>query len=53
MLAQLHTIFTYTIRGAKNLPFRKQQPDLDIDLALDGGDFEYLNTLACMTGSPL
>jgi len=45
MLAQHPNIFTCSIHGAKNFPFRKQQSDLDIELADDAGDFEYLNAL--------
>ena len=39
------TIFTFSIHGAKNFPFRKQPSDLDIDLYDGTGDEEYLNLL--------
>jgi acetoin utilization deacetylase AcuC-like enzyme len=36
------TVYTFSIHGAKNYPFRKEQSDLDIEL-LDGtGDADYL-----------
>lgn len=45
ILADDPTIFTFSIHGAKNYPFRKQQSDLDI--ALDDGtdDAAYLDAL--------
>jgi acetoin utilization deacetylase AcuC-like enzyme len=40
-----HGVFTFSIHGAKNFPFRKSKSNLDIDL-LDGtGDDEYLAAL--------
>lgn len=45
MLADHPSIFTCSVHGAKNFPFRKQQSDLDIELADDAGDFEYLNAV--------
>lgn len=38
-------VFTFSMHGAKNFPFRKQQSDLDIELATDMGDEEYLAIL--------
>lgn len=38
-------VFTFSMHGAKNFPFRKQQSDLDIELANDTGDLEYLTIL--------
>lgn len=38
-------IFTLSIHGEKNFPYRKQQSDLDIGLAKGTGDDEYLTTL--------
>lgn len=38
-------IFTVSIHGEKNFPYRKQQSDLDIGLAKGTGDDEYLSTL--------
>ncbi|WP_315042024.1 histone deacetylase [Faucicola mancuniensis] len=38
-------VFTFSMHGAKNFPFRKQQSDLDIELADDTGDDEYLTIL--------
>jgi acetoin utilization deacetylase AcuC-like enzyme len=39
-------IFTFSIHGAKNYPFHKEQSDLDIELADQTGDDEYLERLA-------
>lgn len=39
------TIFTFSIHGAKNFPFRKQQSDLDIELPDDASDDLYLDAL--------
>ena len=39
-------VFIFSIHGAKNYPFRKQISDLDIELANDTGDEEYLQILA-------
>lgn len=39
-------VFTFSMHGAKNYPFRKQASDLDIDLPNDTGDDEYLSTLS-------
>lgn len=38
-------VFTFSMHGAKNYPFRKQVSDLDIELANDTGDDEYLTIL--------
>lgn len=38
-------VFTFSMHGAKNFPFRKQQSDLDIELADGTGDDEYLELL--------
>ncbi|NJN37280.1 MAG: histone deacetylase, partial [Nitrospiraceae bacterium] len=37
--------FTFSIHGAKNFPFRKQQSDMDIELADQTGDDAYLDAL--------
>lgn len=39
------TIYTFSIHGERNYPFRKIDSDLDIGLADDTGDEEYLETL--------
>jgi len=45
-LAQAHSgIFTLSIHGEKNFPFRKQLSDLDVALAKGTGDDEYLNAV--------
>lgn len=38
-------VFIFSMHGAKNYPFRKQVSDLDIELATDTGDEEYLQIL--------
>jgi acetoin utilization deacetylase AcuC-like enzyme len=40
------TVFTFSMHGAKNFPFRKQRSALDVELADGCGDTEYLATLA-------
>ncbi|MDX1665233.1 MAG: histone deacetylase [Candidatus Promineifilaceae bacterium] len=40
------TIYTFSIHGEKNFPFRKEQGDLDIGLPDGAGDVEYLEALA-------
>ena len=45
MLGDHPDVFTCSIHGAKNFPFRKQKSDLDIELADDANDFDYLNAL--------
>lgn len=39
------TVFTFSIHGAKNFPFRKQPSDLDIDLEDGTADDAYLDAL--------
>lgn len=39
-------IFTFSIHGAKNYPFKKQMSDLDIHLPDKTGDEDYLTALA-------
>jgi acetoin utilization deacetylase AcuC-like enzyme len=39
------TVFTLSLHGAKNFPFRKQASDLDVDLPDGCGDAEYLAAL--------
>lgn len=39
------TVFTLSMHGAKNFPFRKQPGDLDVDLPDGCGDAEYLHAL--------
>lgn len=39
------TVFTLSIHGAKNFPFRKQPGDLDVDLPDGCGDADYLCAL--------
>lgn len=39
------TIFTFSIHGARNFPFHKEQSDLDIALEDETGDQEYLARL--------
>ncbi|HSF81294.1 MAG TPA: histone deacetylase [Anaerolineales bacterium] len=39
------TVFTFSIHGAKNFPFHKEQSDLDIALPDGAGDGEYLAAL--------
>jgi acetoin utilization deacetylase AcuC-like enzyme len=39
------TVFTFSIHGAHNFPFRKQQSDLDIALPDATGDATYLDAL--------
>ena len=38
-------VFTFSMHGAKNFPFRKQRSSLDVELADGCGDREYLETL--------
>jgi acetoin utilization deacetylase AcuC-like enzyme len=40
------SVFTLSIHGARNFPFRKQQSVLDIELSDGTTDHEYLETLA-------
>jgi acetoin utilization deacetylase AcuC-like enzyme len=39
------TVFTLSLHGAKNFPFRKEPGDLDVDLPDGCGDVEYLQAL--------
>ncbi len=39
------SVFTFSIHGAKNFPFHKEESDLDIELADDARDDEYLEAL--------
>jgi acetoin utilization deacetylase AcuC-like enzyme len=39
------TVFTLSVHGAKNFPFRKEVSDLDVELADGCGDHEYLMQL--------
>jgi acetoin utilization deacetylase AcuC-like enzyme len=45
ILASDPTIFTFSIHGAKNFPFHKEQSDLDIALEDGAGDDAYLDAL--------
>ena len=45
ILAGDDTIFTFSIHGARNYPFKKQTSDLDIDLPDRTGDADYLAAL--------
>ena len=38
-------VFTFSMHGAKNFPFRKQRSTLDVELPDGCGDTEYLETL--------
>lgn len=39
------TVFTLSLHGARNFPFRKEPSDLDVELADDSGDGVYLEAL--------
>ena len=39
------TVFTFSMHGAKNFPFRKESSDLDIELPDGCGDDDYLSQL--------
>jgi acetoin utilization deacetylase AcuC-like enzyme len=45
ILAGDPTIFTFSIHGAKNFPFHKEQSDLDVALEDGAGDEAYLSAL--------
>lgn len=45
ILAENPTVFTFSIHGARNFPFRKEASDLDIELPDGCGDAAYLNAL--------
>ncbi len=46
ILADVAEVFTFSMHGAKNFPFRKAVSDLDIELADGTGDEDYLAALA-------
>ncbi len=46
ILADDPRVFTFSIHGAKNFPFRKQRSDLDIELPDGTSDLDYLAALA-------
>lgn len=39
------SVFTFSIHGAKNFPFRKERSDLDVELPDGAGDREYAEAL--------
>ena len=45
ILAGDDSVFTFSIHGAKNFPFRKQRSDLDVELPDGAGDDAYLDAL--------
>jgi acetoin utilization deacetylase AcuC-like enzyme len=45
IFAQDDRVFTFSIHGARNFPFRKQQSDLDIELEDNADDEDYLAAL--------
>ncbi|WP_373049558.1 histone deacetylase [Vulgatibacter sp.] len=45
IFADDETVFTFSIHGEKNFPFRKQRSHLDVGLADGVGDDEYLEAL--------
>jgi acetoin utilization deacetylase AcuC-like enzyme len=45
IFAQDDTVFTLSLHGAKNFPFRKEASDLDVELPDGCGDDEYLQAL--------
>lgn len=45
ILADTPEVFTCSLHGAKNFPFRKQTSDLDVELPDDTGDEAYLAAL--------
>jgi acetoin utilization deacetylase AcuC-like enzyme len=46
-------VFTFSIHGANNFPFRKEASDLDVELPDGAGDREYLDALERGLGSAL
>ena len=46
VFADDETVFTFSMHGANNFPFRKHEGDLDIALSDGTGDDEYLTQLA-------
>ncbi|MGE3274846.1 MAG: histone deacetylase [Vicinamibacterales bacterium] len=47
------SVFTFSMHGAQNFPFRKETSDLDVPLADGTGDAEYLDLLARHLGDVL
>jgi acetoin utilization deacetylase AcuC-like enzyme len=45
ILASDPSVFTFSIHGARNFPFRKETSDLDIELPDGTGDDDYLDAL--------
>ena len=45
IFAQDDSVFTLSLHGAKNFPFRKEPSDLDVELPDGCGDAEYLEAL--------
>lgn len=45
IMADESRVFVFSMHGAKNYPFRKQESDLDIELDNNTGDEEYLQIL--------
>jgi acetoin utilization deacetylase AcuC-like enzyme len=45
IFAQDDSVFTLSLHGAKNFPFRKEPSDLDVELPDGCGDAEYLESL--------
>jgi acetoin utilization deacetylase AcuC-like enzyme len=45
IFAEDSSVFTFSIHGAKNFPFRKERSDLDVALPDGAGDAEYLKAL--------
>lgn len=46
ILANDPSVFTFSIHGASNFPYRKERSDLDVDLADNTGDADYLQVFA-------
>ncbi|WP_457391651.1 histone deacetylase family protein [Roseateles sp. P5_E1] len=44
------TVFTFSMHGARNFPFRKEASDLDVDLVDGCGDADYLAALDAALG---
>jgi acetoin utilization deacetylase AcuC-like enzyme len=45
ILANDPTVFTFSIHGARNFPFRKETSDLDVELPDGTGNADYLDAL--------
>src|SRR5437762_7451354 len=45
IFADDHSVFTFSMHGAKNFPFHKQRSSLDVELADGCGDSEYIAAL--------